>query len=120
MKSASSWRVICATRCFRWEMGEVTATRCCGSVTPEETFGWLLELGRAWRVLEVRLRRTSKKNPPHPGTSEVGRFLRKRHVCRHGPPQRLVRRRRGPLGDRSLSRKSSDYILGSCHKISLT
>ncbi len=34
------------------------------------------------------LRATSgwPKNPPHPNTSEVGRFLRKRHVCRHGTP----------------------------------
>ena len=29
----------------------------------------------------------SSQNPPHPSTSEVGRFLRKRHVRRHGPPQ---------------------------------
>ena len=27
------------------------------------------------------------QTPPHPSTSEVGRFLRKRHVGRHGPPQ---------------------------------
>jgi len=27
------------------------------------------------------------QNPPHPNTSEVGRFLRKRHVRRHRPPQ---------------------------------
>jgi hypothetical protein len=46
------------------------------------------------------------------GTSEVGRFLRKRHVRRHGPLQRLVRRRHGPLGDRSLPRRSSGYIHG--------
>ena len=43
-----------------------------------------------------------QKNLPHPSTSEVGRFLRKRLVSRHGPPQRSVRRRHGPLGDRSL------------------
>ena len=41
------------------------------------------------------------------------RFLRKRHVRRHGPPQRSVHRRHGPLGDRSLPRKSSDYIRGA-------
>ena len=51
-----------------------------------------------------------QKNLPHPSTSEVGRFLRKRLVSRHGPPQRSVRRRHGPLGDRSLPWKSSDYI----------
>ena len=28
---------------------------------------------------------------PHPNTSEVGRFLQKRHVRRHGPPQRSDR-----------------------------
>ena len=27
------------------------------------------------------------QTPPYPSTSEVGRFLRKRHVGRHGPPQ---------------------------------
>jgi len=59
------------------------------------------------------LRATSgwPKNPPHPKTSEVGRFLRKRHVRRHRTPQRSLRRRHGPLGDRSLPRKSSGGIL---------
>ena len=50
------------------------------------------------------------QTPPHLSTSEVGRFLRKRHVSRHGPPQRQTtaetdRRKDGPLGDRSLPRK---------------
>ena len=74
---------------------EVTATRDCESVKPEETLGWLLELGRAWRVLERRLRRTPKKQP-HPNTSEVGRFLRKRHVLRYGQPQSRTARRSVP------------------------
>ena len=52
------------------------------------------------------------KKTPRPSTSEVRRFLRKRHIRRHGPPQRLDCRRHGPLGDRSLPRKSSDYIRG--------
>ena len=53
------------------------------------------------------------KKTPHPSTSEVRRFLRKRHIRRHGPPQRSDCRRHGPLGDRSLPRKSSDYIRGA-------
>ena len=53
------------------------------------------------------------KKTPHPRTSEVRRFLRKRHIRRHGPPQRSVHRRHGPLGDRSLPRRSSDYIRGA-------
>jgi hypothetical protein len=47
------------------------------------------------------------ETPPNPCTSEVGRFLRKRHVCRHGPPQRSVHRRVGPLENQPLSRRSS-------------
>ena len=52
------------------------------------------------------------KKTPRPSTSEVRRFLRKRHIRRHGPPQRSVHRRHGPLGDRSLPRKSSGGLRG--------
>ncbi len=39
----------------------LTATRRCLAVKSEETLGWLLELMRAWRGPEVRLRRTSRR-----------------------------------------------------------
>ena len=49
-----------------------------------------------------------QKKQPLPSISEVGRFLRKRRVRRHGPSQKRTARRsvgtRGPLGDWSLPR----------------
>ena len=61
-------------------------------------------------LLKEGLRFDRTKTQPCLRTSEVGRFLRKRHVCGHGPPQRQTtaetdRRKDGPLGDRSLPRK---------------
>ena len=81
---------------------------------------------------------------PHPDTSEVGRFLRKRRSGEHGIeapvslastidgelhragplgdrslPQSKIGTR-GPLGDRSLPRRSLGYILGSRYKLGLT
>ena len=50
-----------------------------------------LRVGRHPRIL--------RHTQPHPNTSGVGRFLRKRHVCGAGP-----------LGDRSLPRRSSGDI----------
>jgi len=58
--------------------------------------------------------------------------LRTRNTCRHETPADTVRRRAGPLGDRSLPRRSSGdtlgsylvnssgYIPGSCCKLCLT
>ena len=61
-------------------------------------------------LLKEGLRFDRTKTQPCLRTSEVGRFLRKRHVCGHGPSQRQTaaeteRRKDGPLGDRSLPRK---------------
>jgi hypothetical protein len=41
-------------RYFQWEM-DLTATRRFEAVTAEETFGWLLQPGRACRVLEAQI-----------------------------------------------------------------
>jgi hypothetical protein len=57
-----------------------------------------------------RARSSWPKNPPHPNTSEVGRFLRKRQRKGTWNTVEQARHRHGPLGDRSLPRKSSDYI----------
>ena len=109
-------------------------------------------LGTTWQVLRGQTARrsvpTSEILGLHPGflpqtqprlsTSEVGRFLRKRHSGEHDKEAPLslastldgqfhetgstapVLRGDGPLGDRSLSRRSSGYTQGSCHKLSLT
>ena len=41
-------------RCFQWER-DVTATRRFEAVTAEETIGWLLQPGKASRVLEAQI-----------------------------------------------------------------
>jgi hypothetical protein len=65
---------------------------------------------RSVPTLEVLGQHLGGQKIPHPSASEVGRFLRKRLVRRHGLPQRSVRRGHGSLGDRSLPWKSSDNI----------
>jgi hypothetical protein len=52
-------------------------------------------------------------------TSEVGRFLRKRQCKGSRTAAETDHSKDGPLGDRSLPRKSSGYIQGSYHKLSL-
>jgi hypothetical protein len=85
--------------------------------------------GDTWKVARARqglacsgsaAETNLQKNLPHPSTSEVGRFLRKRLVRRHGLPQRSVRRGHGPLGDRSLPRKSSGGLRGAKNQLSVT
>jgi hypothetical protein len=65
---------------------------------------------------------------PHPDTSVVGRFLRKRRSGEHDieAPVSLAstldgqHHRAGPLGDRSLPRRSLGYIQSFYHKLGLT
>ena len=54
------------------------------------------------------------KKTPHPRTSEVRRFLRKRHVRRHGPPQSRTARRSVPTSE-AFGRYPESY-----HKLNLT
>ena len=115
---------------------EVTAARDCESVKPEETLGWLLELGRAWRVLEGRLRRTSQKtaSPKHlrgraispkaprpqtrttaePDRSEIGPYLGSSRAAPWGPstnsasPKHLLGRAISPKAPRPQIRTTAE------------
>ena len=75
---------------------------------------------RSVPTLEVLGLHLGGQKIPHPSTSEVGRFLRKRLVRRHGLPQRSVRRGHGSLGDRSLPRRSSGGLRGAKNQLSVT
>ena len=68
---------------------------------PEAAYGRHGLRKDAWVSRHLRLEggRGNQETSPHPGTSEVGRFLRKRHVCRHGPPQSRTARRSVPTSE---------------------
>jgi len=75
---------------------------------------------RSVPTLEVLGLHLGGQKIPHPSASEVGRFLRKRLVRRHGLPQRSVRGGHGSLGDRSLPRRSSGGLRGAKNQLSVT
>ena len=62
------------------------------------TVGWWVDRLRRKKKKETR---KEEGTQPYPSTSEVGRFLRKCHVRRHGPPQgRMARETRALPGRR--------------------
>ena len=59
------------------------------------------------------------KPQPHLRTSEVGRFLRKRHVCGHGPPQKRIAAKTDRSEIVPYLGSSSGYNPGSLNKLNL-